>query len=255
MATDPDLITELAIRHAWDVVSTGGNAAWRRTQDYNFYDEEAVDQVFSFLTRTGGLSIRSAEVPMTETYNTSVIAVGLQGESPYKQFLGQDAHLRPAKLGPSGETMTGLVRQYMTEGLVGVYIIAPTKDIVRMLSRFVRTAMASLSAWFMKQGMESPPAMSIMSDLEPLMLQGARESETLVKFVRRLSFSFKLVDRLTPLDITPPVQKFGLIHAEGDPLPINELVLLRVQVHLVVGSASELALDELRRSKTLRCER
>jgi len=213
MATDPDFLTEIALRHAWNIVRDGGQAAWRRTQDYNFYDEAAADAVFAALTKQNGLHIRSAEVPLTETYNTTIIAVGLSGEVPYRGFLAQDAHPKPNKIGPSGELMRGLTRAYMTEAQVAVYVISPTKDTIRMVSRFVRTAMASLGAWFMQQGCESEPVLAMTTDLEPIAVASARESA--LKYVRQLTFSVKLVDRLTPLDITAVDPKYALIHAEG----------------------------------------
>lgn len=215
MATDPDLLTELGLKYAWDTVQTGGQAAWRRTQDYNFYDQEAVDQVFGLLTRTHGLQIRSADIPYTSSVTTNVIGVGLQSEQMYKQFMGNNGFHQAAKLGPSGEAIPGKTFAYMTEPVVAVYVIGTTKDIVRMVTRFVKTAMLSLGGWFMRHGMESAPALTWVGDMEPFALGEGRE--VAVRFVRRLGFSFKGVERLTPLDITLPTERtYALVHAEGE---------------------------------------
>jgi hypothetical protein len=213
MAADPDLLIELALSHAWQTVEAGGQAAWRRTQDYAFYDEAAVDAVFEMLTRTNGLRIRSADIPMQESHNTTIVGVGLHAETINKRFLGNDAHLRAAVLGPSNETMTGQKYQFMTDVIVAVYVIAPTKDMVRMVSRFVKTAIVSMSNWFLQQGMDTPPAFQTAAELEPVAVMSGRE--TVMKFVRRLHFDTSGVERLTPLDITPPARKFPLVHTEG----------------------------------------
>jgi hypothetical protein len=213
MAADPDLLIELALAHAWKVVEDGGQAAWRRTQDYAFYDEGAVDAVFEMLTRTNGLRIRSADIPVQESHNTTIVGVGLHAEAINKKFLGNDAYLRAAELGPSNEIMTGQKYQYMTDVAVSVYVIAPTKDIMRMVSRFVKTAIVSMSKWFLQQGMETPPSFQVASDLEPIAVMAGRE--TVMKFVRRMNFDVRGMERLTPLDITPPPDKFPLIHTEG----------------------------------------
>jgi hypothetical protein len=213
MAADPDLLIELALAHAWKTVEDGGQAAWRRTQDYAFYDEGAVDAVFEMLTRTNGIRIRSADIPVQESHNTTIVGVGLHAETINKKFLGNDAHLKAAILGPSNETMTGQQYQFMTDVAVSVYVIAPTKDIMRMVSRFVKTAIVSMSKWFLQQGMETPPAFQVASDLEPIAVMAGRE--TVMKFVRRMNFDVRGMERLTPLDITPPPHKFPLVHAEG----------------------------------------
>lgn len=213
MAADPDLLIELALNHAWQTVTAGGIEAWRRTQDYAFYDQAAVDAVYEVLLRTEGPRIRSADIPVQESHNTTIVGVGLHTEAISKQFLGNDAHLKLAVLGPSNESMTGQQYQFMTEAIVSVYIIAPTKDILRMTSRFVKTAIVSMGRWFLQQGMESPPAFQLASDMEPLAVMNGRE--TVMKFVRRLNFDVRADERITPLDITPPPQRFPLVHAAG----------------------------------------
>ena len=213
MAADPDLLIELALSHAWQHIADAGLEAWRRTQDYAFYDQAAVDAVYEMLTRTGGPRIRSADIPVQESHNTTIIGVGLHAEAINKKFLGNDAHLRAAVIGPSGETMTGQKFQFMTDVAVSVYVIAPTKDTMRMVARFVKTAIVSMSKWFIQQGMETPPAFQVASDLEPLAVMNGRES--VMKFIRRMNFDVRGVERITPLDITPPPTKFPLVHAEG----------------------------------------
>lgn len=213
MAADPDLLIELSLNHAWKHVETEGLAAWRRTQDYAFYDQEAVDAVYESLIKTGGPRIRSADIPVQETHNTTIVGVGLHAEAMSKRFLGNDAHLKAAILGPSRETMTGQKYQFMTDVAVSVYVIAPTKDIMRMVSRFVKTAIVSMGRWFIQQGMETPPSFQVASDLEPLAVMSGRE--TVMKFVRRMNFDVRGMERITPLDITPPPQKFPLVHADS----------------------------------------
>jgi hypothetical protein len=61
--------------------------------------------------------------------------------------------------------------------------------------------------------METPPSFQVASDLEPLAVMNGRE--TVMKFVRRMNFDVRGMERITPLDITPPVNKFPLVHAEG----------------------------------------
>ena len=213
MAADPDLLIELALNYAWKQVEADGLDAWRRTQDYAFYDQEAVDAVYDSLIRTNGPRIRSADIPVQETHNTTIIGVGLHAETINKRFLGNDAHLRAAVIGPSGETMTGQKYQFMTDVAVSIYVIAPTKDILRMVSRFVKTGIVSMGKWFIQQGMETPPSFQMASDLEPLAVMNGRE--TVMKFVRRMNFDVRGVERITPLDITPPPSKFPLVHVEG----------------------------------------
>lgn len=213
MAADPDLLIELALNHAWKHVEDSGLEAWRRTQDYAFYDQPAVDAVYESLIKTGGPRIRSADIPVQETHNTTIVGVGLHAETINKRFLGNDAHLKAAILGPSNETMTGQQYQFMTDVAVSVYVIAPTKDIMRMVSRFVKTAIVSMGKWFLQQGMETPPSFQVASDLEPLAVMNGRE--TVMKFVRRMNFDVRGMERITPLDITPPPTKFPLVHAAG----------------------------------------
>lgn len=214
MATDPDLLTEIILKHSWDHVTTGGLEVWRRTQDFNFYDEGAVDAVFTLLQRTHGVQIRSADVPFQGSATTTVLGVGLQHEIPVKHFLGMNAFTKPSKLGPSGETITGREYAYMTEPVVSVYVIGASKDIVRMMVRFVKTAMASFGTWFTQQGLEAPPTLVDVADMKPFAEGEGREAA--VRFVRRITFTFKAVDRLTPFDITPPsVGRYALVHVEG----------------------------------------
>lgn len=214
MATDPDLLTELGLKYAWDTVLAGGQAAWRRTQDYNFYDEEAVDQVFALLSRTHGIQVRSAELAYIGPRTTTVIAVALHSEDLNQSFLGNNGVPRPPKLGPSGEQIPGKVFTYMTEPTVVIDVIGATKDIVRMTARFVKTAMMSLGGWFMRHGMESAPKYEGAGDMEPHIASEGKE--VAVRYIRRLLFSFRGVERLTPIDITLPVErKYALIHAKG----------------------------------------
>jgi hypothetical protein len=214
VATDPDQLTEIILKHCWAQVSEGGLAVWRRTQDYNFYDQGAVDAVFALLQRTHEVQVRSADIPFSGPATTTVLGVGLQHEVPVHKMLGLDAWQKPAKLGPSGETITGKTFTYMTEPVVSIYVIASSKDIIRMMVRFVKTAMASYGQWFHQQGLEAAPSFVDVADMKPFAEGEGREAA--VRFVRRITYMFKAVDRLTPFDTTPPVTgKYALVHVEG----------------------------------------
>lgn len=214
MAADPDMLVELMLRSSWDRVQAGGTAAWRRTQDYAFYDEESVDTVFNRLVATGGIRVRSADIPLTENRNVTVIGVGLAQEGEFKGFLGQAAQPRRAVQGPSGETMTGVQYNYIRESVVVVYVVAPTKDMVRMVTRFVKTAVASHTPWFLKQGEDTALSFKGAADLAPVAQTVGQE--TVLRFVRRIHYAVKGVERLTPIDITPLTAKFALVHADGE---------------------------------------
>jgi hypothetical protein len=202
------------LKYAWDTVFAGGQAAWRRTQDYNFYDEAAVDHVFALLSRTHGVQVRSAELAYIGPRTTTVLAVGLHSEDLSKSFLGNNGFPRPPVMGPSGEQIPGKVFTYMTEPTVVIDVIGASKDIVRMTGRFVKTAMLSLGGWFMRHGMESAPKFEGSGDMEPHVASDGKE--VAVRYIRRLLYSFQGVERLTPLDITLPTErKYALVHAKG----------------------------------------
>jgi len=214
MAADPDLLTELALKHAWRSVSTEGLAAWRRTQDYNVYDQASVDAVYAAIVTHGGMQVRSADVPMIANINNLLIGVGLHSATPVAFALGNTGYARANRIGPSGEAMTGQVFQYMMEPTVAIYVNHVNKDVVRMVTRFVKTAMMSAGPWFIKHGVESVPAIVLETDLEPYIFKEGRERA--VQFKRQMLFSFKAMERLTPLVITPETYPTAiLVHVEG----------------------------------------
>lgn len=214
MAVDSDHLVELVLQSSWDRVRAGGIEAWRRTQDYSFYDQEAVDSVFNRLQAVGGIRVRSADIPLVENHNAAVLGVGLSQEGEYKSFLAQGYERRGPVTGPSGETMRGSRYQFVREAIVAIYVIAPTKDMVRMMSRFVKTAIISHTPWFLQQGEDSSPTYKGSADLEPVASTVGQES--ILRFVRRMHYAVKAVERLTPLDIAPYPNKVPLVYAEGE---------------------------------------
>lgn len=95
---------------------------------------------------------------------------------------------------------------------IGVYIMAPNRDILRLIDLFVKSTLIFDQDWFIEKGINRP-LWGRTSDLAPV--EVARGTETVLKYVRKQTWSVDSVFALRPFGGQIVSPKQILVHRSG----------------------------------------
>jgi hypothetical protein len=95
---------------------------------------------------------------------------------------------------------------------MGVYIMAPNRDVLRLLDLFVKSALIFDQDWFLEKGINRPVWVRT-SDLAPV--EVARGNETVLKYVRKQTWTVDSVFALRPFGGQIVSPKQILVHRSG----------------------------------------
>jgi hypothetical protein len=96
--------------------------------------------------------------------------------------------------------------------VIGIYIMAPNRDVLRLMDLFVKSTLIFDQNWFLEMGINRP-IWSRTSDLAPVEMEGG--TETVLKYVRKQTWVVDSVFALRPFGGQILSPKQILVHRSG----------------------------------------
>ncbi len=139
---DMHVLTRLKL--GWDDAKAAGLAEWQnlfRSQ----LPQDLLEGAWDELNRMD-IQFRSSFTPVVETNSRVVIGVTLESEELTQEFLGYSNDV------PGGHDRF----DWLSQAVVGIFVVAPNKELVRVLSYFIHCALLSSIGWFQANGCDGP---------------------------------------------------------------------------------------------------
>lgn len=119
-------------------------------------------------------------------------------------------------VGPVVTSQSPLVREVEANGVqreaIGIYIMAPNRDVLRLVDLFVKSTLIFDQDWFVEMGINRP-MWTRTSELAPVETEGG--TETVLKYVRKQTWVVDSVFALRPFGGQVVSPKTILVHREG----------------------------------------
>lgn len=173
--------------------------------------EDMVQSVWDKLQEWGedGVRVQAAFAPTVYKDTVCLISVVSDDVQPQAPFdYGGDVRVLE---GANGTTYKGVEFSAPVDDTIGIYIMAPSRGVLRVLDLFVKSAILSNQEVFWHDG-GSRPVWLRSAELAPLEI---KTNESVLKYVRKQTWSMATSMALRPYGGRAPAALPILVHGEG----------------------------------------